>query len=157
MWSMTTGKQGFEQDSHLAASPSFQSWEALQPLSDTADLFKQAASKCNVMSGDEIEEKSSLIKSDHSDLRCSIASKEGITGQGVLAVAEDHASGEVATACDNKGGEEQQQRSRSVEVSIFHYHKTLLSDILAVPPETLYFSSSNKSLTISPNIVIFSS
>ncbi|XP_024388731.1 uncharacterized protein [Physcomitrium patens] len=108
-------QQGFEQDSHLAASPSFQSWEALQPLSDTADLFKQAASKCNVMSGDEIEEKSSLIKSDHSDLRCSIASKEGITGQGVLAVAEDHASGEVATACDNKGGEEQQQRSRSVE------------------------------------------
>lgn len=153
---MTTGKQGFEQGIHLAASPSPQSCEVSQSSHpDNVDRLKQEISTSNGKSSDNIERKSSLPKSgDHIQHRSSDATSEGSKGQDASRMAEGDASGEVATVCDDKGSDERRQRGLSGEASTSNSHATSLFDSPAVPAQTSNSPSSNKPVPISPYIAI---
>lgn len=151
---MTTGKQGFEQGIHLAASPSPQACEATQSSHpDNVDRLKQEMSTSNVKSNDNVEAKSSLPKREH-HRRSSDVTSEGSKGQDAFRMTEGDASGEVATICDDKGSDERRERGLSGEASTSHSHATSLFDSPAVPAQTSNSPSSNKPVPISPYIAI---
>jgi hypothetical protein len=146
---MATGKQGMEQGSHVAASPSLQSCEASQSSHpDSTDSMEPKGSKIKVSprtkKKNEVSSKlskGSLIVSRHSH-DANIEENRG--QQEVSVVTVGNGSGDAATVWDERGCEERRQRGLSGETSTSHSHATSPADSPAVVAQTSISPSSHK-------------